>query len=57
MNSDRIEGSWKQFKENVKQQWSRLTDQLELLAGKRERPAGKIQESSAITKEQTGKPQ
>jgi uncharacterized protein YjbJ (UPF0337 family) len=57
MNPDRIEGSWKQFKENVKQQWSRLTDQLERLAGKRERPAVKIQESSAITKEQTGKPQ
>ena len=26
MNWDRVEGSWKQFKGNVKEQWGKLTD-------------------------------
>lgn len=42
MNWDRIEGNWKQFKSNVKQQWGKLTDdQLDVIAGKRDRLAGK----------------
>ena len=44
MNWDQIEGNWKQFKGNVKQQWAKLTDdQLDVIAGKREHLAGKIQ--------------
>jgi uncharacterized protein YjbJ (UPF0337 family) len=51
MNWDRIEGNWKQFKGNVKQQWGKLTDdQLDVIAGKREHLAGKIQETYGVTK-------
>lgn len=53
MNWDVIEGNWKQFKGNVKQQWSKLTDdQLEVIAGKREHLAGKIQVMYGIGKEE-----
>jgi uncharacterized protein YjbJ (UPF0337 family) len=56
MNWDRIEGNWKQFKGNVKEQWGKLTDdQLEVIAGKRDHLAGKIQESYGITKDETEK--
>jgi uncharacterized protein YjbJ (UPF0337 family) len=52
MNWDRIEGNWKQFKGNVKEQWSRLTDaHLDVIAGKREQLAGKIQEMYGISRE------
>ena len=56
MNWDRIEGNWKQFKGNAKQQWGKLTDdQLEVIGGKRDHLAGKIQETYGITKEATEK--
>jgi uncharacterized protein YjbJ (UPF0337 family) len=56
MNWDRVEGNWKQLKGNVKQQWGKLTDdQLEVIAGKRDSLAGKIQETYAITKDETEK--
>jgi uncharacterized protein YjbJ (UPF0337 family) len=52
MNWDRIEGNWKQFKGNAKVQWGKLTDdQLDVVAGKRDTLAGKIQESYGITKD------
>ncbi len=52
MNWDRIEGNWKQFKGTAKQQWNKLTDdQLDVIAGKRDVLAGKIQEAYGITKE------
>ena len=53
MNWNLIEGNWKQFKGNVKQQWNRLTDdQLEVIAGKREHLAGKIQVMYGIGKDE-----
>ena len=53
MNWDVIEGNWKEFKGNVKQQWSKLTDdQLEVIAGKREHLAGKIQVMYGIGKDE-----
>lgn len=52
MNWDRIEGNWKQLKGNAKQQWGKLTDdQLNVIAGKREHLAGKIQEVYGHTKD------
>jgi uncharacterized protein YjbJ (UPF0337 family) len=51
MNWDQIEGNWKELKGNVKQQWGKLTDdQLEMIAGKRDYLAGKIQEIYGATK-------
>ena len=52
MNWDRIEGNWKQFKGSVKEQWGKLTDdQLDIVEGKRDRLAGKIQEAYGVTAE------
>jgi uncharacterized protein YjbJ (UPF0337 family) len=56
MNWDRIEGNWKQFKGNVKEQWGKLSDdELDVIAGKREKLIGRIQESYGITKDETEK--
>ena len=56
MNWDRIEGNWKQAKGNVKEQWGKLTDdQLDVIGGKRDRLAGKIQEAYGISKDETEK--
>lgn len=56
MNWDRIEGKWKQFKGNLREQWGKLTDdQLEVIAGKRQHLAGKIQESYGLSKDETEK--
>jgi uncharacterized protein YjbJ (UPF0337 family) len=56
MNWDRIEGNWKQFKGNVKEQWGKLTDdQIDVIAGKREHLAGKIQETYGISKDEAEK--
>jgi uncharacterized protein YjbJ (UPF0337 family) len=56
MNWDRIEGNWKQFKGSAKQQWGKLTDdQLDVIAGKRDSLAGRIQESYGISKDEAEK--
>jgi uncharacterized protein YjbJ (UPF0337 family) len=56
MNWDRIEGNWKQFKGGVKAQWGKLTDsQLDVMAGKRDQLAGKIQETYGVTREESEK--
>ena len=56
MNWDRIEGDWKQFTGNIKEQWAKLTDdQLDVIAGKRDQLLGKIQETYGITREETEK--
>ncbi len=56
MNWDRIEGNWKQIKGDIKKQWGKLTDdQLDVIAGRRDHLAGKIQETYGITKEETEK--
>ena len=51
-----VEGNWKQFKGKVKAQWGKLTDDhLDVIAGKRDQLAGKIQESYGITKDEAEK--
>lgn len=56
MNWDRIEGNWKQFKGSVKQQWGKLTDdELDMIAGAREKLSGKIQEAYGISKDEVDK--
>ena len=53
MNWDQIEGKWKQMKGSAKQQWGKLTDDdLDVIAGERERLAGVIQQRYGITKEE-----
>ena len=51
MNWERIEGHWKQLKGKVREQWGELTDDdLDVIAGRRERLAGKVQERYGIAK-------
>jgi uncharacterized protein YjbJ (UPF0337 family) len=51
MNWDRIEGNWKQLKGRIREQWARLTDdELDRIAGRRERLAGCLQNSYGIAK-------
>lgn len=53
MNWDRIEGNWKQFRGNVRQQWGKLTDDhLDVIAGRREQLVGKVQEVYGISKDE-----
>jgi len=53
MNWDIVQGNWKQFKGKVKTQWGKLTDDhLDVIAGKRDQLAGKLQESYGITKDE-----
>ncbi|NKX03949.1 CsbD family protein, partial [Alteromonadaceae bacterium A_SAG6] len=45
MNSDRIEGNWKEMKGKVQQKWGKLTDDdLDVIDGRREELVGKIQQ-------------
>ena len=53
MNWDQIEGKWKQMKGSVRQRWAKLTDDdLELIAGKRDEFAGRLQERYGIAKDE-----
>ena len=52
MNWDQIEGKWKQFKGSVKQQWGKMTDDdLDHIAGTRDKFVGKLQERYGLAKE------
>lgn len=52
MNWDRMEGNWKQAKGKVMAEWGKLTeDDLEVVAGRREQLAGKIQERYGCARE------
>ena len=53
MNWDRIKGSWNEYKGKAKQQWGKLTDDdLDVVDGKREELAGKIQNRYGIAKDE-----
>jgi uncharacterized protein YjbJ (UPF0337 family) len=53
MNWDQAKGQWKQLKGSVRKQWGKLTDDdLDVIAGERQRLAGIIQERYGITKEE-----
>lgn len=53
MNWDRVEGNWRQLRGLFKEQWGRIgNDQLEVIAGKRERLIGVLQESYGIAKDE-----
>ena len=50
---DQIAGKWKQFKGEVRSRWGDLTDDdLEQVAGQRDKLVGKIQERYGIAKEE-----
>jgi uncharacterized protein YjbJ (UPF0337 family) len=52
VNSDQLEGKWKQYAGKLKEKWGKLTDDdLEAIRGRRDQLAGKIQERYGIAKE------
>jgi uncharacterized protein YjbJ (UPF0337 family) len=52
MNWDRIEGQWTQVTGKAQVQWGKLTDDdLNVVAGRREQLAGKIQERYGVAKD------
>jgi uncharacterized protein YjbJ (UPF0337 family) len=56
MNWDRIEGNWKQLTGKATEQWGKLTnDDLDVIAGKRDQLAGKIQERYGVAKDEAEK--
>jgi uncharacterized protein YjbJ (UPF0337 family) len=56
MNWDQLEGKWKQVRGSAKQQWGKLTDNdLEQIAGMRDKLVGKLQERYGIAWEEAQK--
>ena len=56
MNSDQLQGKWKQLKGSLKERWGKLTDQdLDVIAGKHDQLIGTIQERYGIAKEEAQK--
>lgn len=53
MNWDRIAGNWKQAKGKVREKWGKLTDDdLDVIEGKREQLAGRLQLAYGIAKDE-----
>lgn len=56
MNWDKAKGQWMQLKGSVRKKWGKLTDDdVDVIAGERERLVGKIQERYGIAKEEAEK--
>jgi len=54
MDWDRISGNWEQWKGRIRERWGRLTDDhLDVIAGRRERLSGRIQEIYGLSREET----
>lgn len=53
MNWDQIAGNWKSVTGRAKEHWGKLTDDdLDVVAGRRDQLAGKIQERYGVAKEE-----
>ena len=56
MNSDRIEGNWKEMKGKVQQKWGKITDDdLDVIDGRREELVGKIQQAYGKSRDEAEK--
>lgn len=56
MNWDRIEGNWKQLSGRAMEQWGKLSnDDFDVVAGRRDILAGKIQERYGVAKDEAEK--
>jgi len=56
MNWDRIEGNWKQITGKARAKWGKLTDDdFDVVAGRRDQLAGKIQDRYGIAREEAEK--
>lgn len=53
MNSDRIEGNWKEMKGKIQQKWGKLTDDdLDVIDGRRTELVGKLQKHYGKSKDE-----
>jgi uncharacterized protein YjbJ (UPF0337 family) len=53
MNSDQLQGKWKQMKGSIKERWGKLTDDdVDIINGKNDQLVGRIQERYGIAKEE-----
>lgn len=53
MNWDQIVGNMKQLRGQLREKWGKLTDDdLDVIAGKRDQLAGRLQKTYGITKEE-----
>lgn len=53
LNTDIVEGKWKQLKGRVQEEWGELTDdELDEIAGRRERFVGKLQEKYGLARDE-----
>ncbi|NJM33654.1 MAG: CsbD family protein [Rhodomicrobium sp.] len=56
MDWNRVEGNWKQFKGQVKEQWGKLTDdEIDQIGGQRDQLEGKIQERYGMARDEVRK--
>jgi uncharacterized protein YjbJ (UPF0337 family) len=52
MNSDQLQGKWKQVKGEVKERWGKLTDDdVNVINGQHDQLVGKIQERYGIARD------
>ncbi|MBC8066520.1 MAG: CsbD family protein [Chlorobia bacterium] len=53
MNWDTVQGNWTQWKGKLKEKWGDLTDDdIQMLDGKKDQLAGKLQERYGIAREE-----
>ena len=56
MNWDQLQGKWKQMRGSVRERWGKLTDNdLDMIAGNRDKFIGIVQERYGIAKEEAQK--
>jgi uncharacterized protein YjbJ (UPF0337 family) len=56
MNNDQVKGNWKQLKGEARKRWGKLTDDdLDVVAGKRDKLIGKVQERHGLAREEAEK--
>jgi uncharacterized protein YjbJ (UPF0337 family) len=53
MNTDRTEGTWRQVRGKIKEQWGKLTDdEIDQLEGRSDQLAGKIQQKYGLARDE-----
>jgi uncharacterized protein YjbJ (UPF0337 family) len=56
MNNDQVKGNWKQLKGEAQKRWGKLTDDdLDVIAGERDKLVGKVQERHGLEREEAQK--
>jgi uncharacterized protein YjbJ (UPF0337 family) len=56
MNSDQLQGKWKQMKGSIRERWGKLTDDdVDVVNGQTNQLVGRIQERYGVAKEEAQK--